>query len=501
MRCLLAVMAAAICFGCSREQAGEAAPSLRIAVITDLKGYLEPCGCTSNPLGGIDRLAAQVGTLRERGEPVVLLLAGDTFFDTGELEPARVDQAERNAKTLTSILNRLDVTAVLPGARDRAQPPALLAQLRETSEFPWLAMSGDAEVLRVQAGAIRLAVVGARRGTDREAITAAVRTAQAETDLTVVLVDGSRRDANRIGAIEGVDFVIQGGLDEDAPIPPHQTGRAWALHAGRQGQGITVVDVYRRKKGSPFEDRSEWSRLERAGQLDRQIEDLSSKITAWQKVRDVDPADLEHQRARLATLRKERRWLDAPTMQADGNVFFAHWIALPKNAPRDREVEKLMREHDKAVNEANRIAFADLKPPPLGPRDVAYVGSEACNACHQQAYAWWRNHAHGVAYLTLQQRNKEYNLDCVGCHVTGYEQPGGATVTHNLAGGLVNVGCESCHGPGAAHASNPEIDVLRDTPESTCVTCHNEQHSDLFDYDAYRKTLIVPGHGLLPLER
>jgi predicted CXXCH cytochrome family protein len=501
MRCLLALTAAAICLGCGRDQAGEAAPNLRIAVVTDLKGYLEPCGCTSNPLGGIDRLAAQVRALREGDDPVILLLAGDTFFDTGELEPARVDQAERNAKTLTSILNRLHVTAVLPGARDRAQPPALLAQLRETSEFPWLAMNGDTEVLRVEAGALRLAVVGVRRGAEPNAITGAVRAAQIETDLIVVLVDGSRRDTNRTGAIQGVDFVIQGGLDEDAPIPPHQAGGAWALHASRQGQGIVVVDVYRRKKGAPFEDRSEWSRLERAVQLDRQIEDLSVKITAWEKAGDVDPTDLEHQRARLASLKKERRWLDEPAMQADGNAFFARWTALPKNAPRDRQVEKLMREHDKAVNEANRIAFADLKPPPLGPDDVAYVGSQACKACHQQAYAWWRNHAHGVAYLTLQQRNKEYNLDCVGCHVTGYEQPGGATVTHNLAGGLVNVGCESCHGPGAAHASNPEIDLLRDTPESTCVTCHNEEHSDLFDFDAYRKALIVPGHGLPPLAR
>jgi hypothetical protein len=501
MRCFLAVMAAALCLGCSRDQAGEAAPDLRIAVVTDLKGYLEPCGCTSNPLGGIDRLAAHVRMLRDARGPVVLLLSGDTFFDTAELEPARVDQAERNAKTLTAILNRLDVTAVLPGARDRAQPPAVLAQLREMSEFPWLAIDADTEVLRVEAGSIRLAVIGVRRGTELEAVSAAVRAAQVEADLVVALVDGSRRDANRIGSIHGVDFVIQGGLDEDVPIPPHQAGRAWALHASRQGQGVAVVDVYRRKKDAPFEDRSEWSRLERTGQLDRQIEDLSAKIARWEKSGDVDLADLEHQRARLASLEKERRWLDAPTMQADGNAFFARWTALQKNAPRDHRVEKLMREHDKAVNEANRIAFADLKPPPLGPNDVAYVGSEACRTCHLQAYAWWRNHAHGVAYLTLQQRNKEYNLDCVGCHVTAYQQPGGATVTHNLAGALVHVGCESCHGPGQAHARNPEIDLLRDTPESTCVACHNEQHSDLFDYDAYRKTLIVPGHGLPPVER
>ena len=249
-------------------------------------------------------------------------------------------------------------------------------------------------------------------------------------------------------------------------------------------------------------DRSEWSRSERAGQLDRQLEDLSAKITAWEKSEKVDPADLEAQRARLAELEKERQALDAPSVQADGNALFASWIPLPKNAPRDRDVEKLMRKHDKVVNEANKVAFADLEPPPLGSDDIAYVGSAACSACHQTAYTWWRNHAHGVAYLTLQQRNKEYNLDCVSCHVTGYDQPGGSTVTHNLNGGLVNVGCESCHGPGAAHGKDPEkVGIVRDTPASTCLQCHNTQHSDLFDFDAYRKTLVAPGHGLPPIVR
>ena len=87
-------------------------------------------------------------------------------------------------------------------------------------------------------------------------------TAQANTDLTIALVDGSRRDANRIGAVDGVDFVLQGGLDQDEPIPPHQAGKAWVLHASRQGQGLTVVDVYQEKKDEPFVDRSEWSRTE-----------------------------------------------------------------------------------------------------------------------------------------------------------------------------------------------------------------------------------------------
>ena len=499
-------MALAACLGCSRTRpekgppVGEA-PDFRIAVVTDLKGYLEPCGCTSNPLGGIDRLAAQVKTLRKEPAPVAFLLAGDTFFDVAALEPAREDQALRNATTLAGILEQLEADAILPGPRDRAQPVENLDALREASGVAWLAMDQATETLPLQMGELRVSLLGVAPRADRDAVRAKVETARAKSDLIVALVSGTRRDANRIGAIEGVDFVLQGGLDQDAPMAPRQAGRAWVLHASRQGQGLTVVDVHRRKEDQAFEDRSEWSRTERDAQLGRQIDDLSAKISAWEASGDVDAADLLAQRERLSELQAQRKELAAPSVRAPGNSFFARWVALPKSASSDGDVSKLMRKHDKAVNDANRIAFAGWKPPPLGPDDIAYAGSQACSTCHMEAFMWWRNTRHGVAYMTLQKRNKEYNLDCVGCHVTGYEEPGGSTVTHNLDGALVNVGCESCHGPGAAHAANPEVAILRDTPESTCLVCHNEQHSDLFEYESYRARLVAPGHGLPPVQR
>ena len=65
--------------------------------------------------------------------------------------------------------------------------------------------------------------------------------------------------------------------------------------------------------------------------------------------------------------------------------------------------------------------------------------------------------------------------------------------------GLQNVGCEVCHGPGSAHAERPETTPPvrgRQVPESVCVRCHNEEHSDRFDYRSYLARLRAPGHGL-----
>ena len=497
---LVLVFASGLAIGCSRGRSGsmgDPGPALRLAIITDLKGYLEPCGCTSRPLGGIDRMAARIRTLRGGSTPLLVLMAGDLFFDTDSVEPSRADQATRNAETLRGILNGLNVAAALPGRYDRGQPAETLARLEAESTFPWIAMKGSVEVVRVDAGGLAIAVVGARPRADRQEVIAAIEEAAGATDLTIALSYGSRRDANRLAMIDGVDFVVQGGLDQDSPLAPHSAGTGWVLHAGRQGQGLTVVDVFRSSNG-PYEDHSVWSRKERALQLDARIEELAQKIADWERLGSVDPADLATQQARLAALEADRRAVDVAPANSNRNAFSAEWIELPKDAPTDGAVTELMKAHNKVVNEANRKAFADLKPMPLGPGDIAYVGSQACETCHQPAYAWWRSHPHGRAYRTLENDNKEYNLDCVGCHVTGYDRPGGSTVTHNLDGALVDVGCESCHGPGGRHIRNPTVPLVVDPPESDCVGCHNEEHSDRFDYEVYKRMLIAPGHGLPP---
>ncbi len=186
-------------------------------------------------------------------------------------------------------------------------------------------------------------------------------------------------------------------------------------------------------------------------------------------------------------------------MPTTGNAFVAKSIELDPDAPRDPGVRTRLERFDVRVNDYNREEFADRSPPEVEDGAPHYVGSQACASCHAEAFRWWQSHAHGRAYATLTERHKEFHLECVGCHVTGYELPGGSTVTQNLDGALVNVGCEVCHGPGSAHIAAPETASLSaDTPERVCVGCHNEEHSDLFHYDAYRRTLVVPGHGLPP---
>jgi predicted CXXCH cytochrome family protein len=107
-----------------------------------------------------------------------------------------------------------------------------------------------------------------------------------------------------------------------------------------------------------------------------------------------------------------------------------------------------------------------------------YVGMRTCMGCHTQESQSWALTHHAVAYRTLYTRDKAQDLQCVGCHVTGIDQPGGFVVGDH-GSELRDVTCEACHGPGGPHNPNAE----RVDPTTTCVGCHDADHSIAFSVE------------------
>jgi thiol-disulfide isomerase/thioredoxin len=104
--------------------------------------------------------------------------------------------------------------------------------------------------------------------------------------------------------------------------------------------------------------------------------------------------------------------------------------------------------------------------------DGTYLTNGSCGACHQQELEGWALSHHSVAWRTLVKKGEHENAECTGCHVTGNgEKTGWAGPS---TPDLVNVGCESCHGPSGPH------DGEVTEPTSTCAACHDEKHSIAF---------------------
>lgn len=79
-----------------------------------------------------------------------------------------------------------------------------------------------------------------------------------------------------------------------------------------------------------------------------------------------------------------------------------------------------------------------------------WTGSAACGRCHPAELAAWQATPHAQTRARFEAKP---DARCLGCHATG-EAPAGPAIA-------VEVGCEACHGAGAAYA---EDDVMRDRP-------------------------------------
>ena len=128
--------------------------------------------------------------------------------------------------------------------------------------------------------------------------------------------------------------------------------------------------------------------------------------------------------------------------------------------------------------------------------EKAYVGSEVCSNCHQEQYDSFSKYSKKAdSFSSIKKMEEKLSPEeykkCFKCHTTGYGKNGGF-VSETRTPGLKNPGCESCHGPGSVHAESedPE-DIVVEMVIEDCMTCHNENRVNAFDF---RPLLYSGGH-------
>jgi hypothetical protein len=217
----------------------------------------------------------------------------------------------------------------------------------------------------------------------------------------------------------------------------------------------------------------------------------------WENDKTIAPSDLAARRRDLGRFERELSRLKPPPPPAEGSFFRYALSEVRERSGSDARIGELLSQYYRRVNEHNRVAYADRKPPPVAAGTSAYVGVEKCASCHDEERAFWNTTAHANAYETIERQHKQFNLDCVGCHVTGYEKPGGSTVTQ--VGDLKDVQCESCHGPGSRHVADPKNPALivKSPPRSLCApACHHPPHvKEDWSADRAFSHIIGKGHG------
>ncbi len=493
-----------------------AKPDLTIFLMAEMKGSTEPCGCTADPLGDLARTSRLVKEARAKG-PVLVFDGGSTLYTQVEIgERSLAQEVLKSDLIVKALLGELKVDAIGLGPYDfgeglaRVRPPRLATNIAPNPELALQAPK------IITAGGIKVgvfAVVGAKAlvglpvevGDVVSAANKAVADLRAQgAHVIVSLAHMTKEEARAMAkAAPGMDFVL---ISQNTPEPkdvrqePMQIGDTWLFMPANRGQVVSRVHLWRRGEGAWADAIGDVRAKYETKRVRIELAELRVALKKWEGDPTADKAFVAGKRAEADTLVARQATLRTSPIQPpeSGNYFTLAQVQINKGLACDSKLVATKLAYDKASGLANVKAAADKKPAPAAKGAASYVGIEECGMCHQEAVDFWKNTNHAKAWETLEGLGKEFNYDCIGCHVTGFDKPGGSNIAFNDE--LRDVQCEQCHGPGSIHVDtegNSKVpSIVRRPEESVCLGCHTQEHSDTFDFDAYLRDITGPGHGL-----
>lgn len=504
---------------------------LEIAAFGRVTGAIAPCGCTAEPLGGLQYSFGYLQTMGEAASRIVVepgsLLYADPQGPSANVTEAQWAQAEQRAKALheqfaslgdglISALGPTDLSAPQGWAELERRPlTRILANLAgevDRSALPAVPATRVIEKagLRIGATAVVQPSLGAaipafpKLSAPAPALAQAVQKLVAiGTDLIVVTVHGDRELAEKLAdEVTGIDVIVLGG-----PIENHDTarlgaaprlrGRTWILQPGDQQQSLTRLSLEfdssllaQTGVADRLPPAKQWRLRDGDAARKKQAQRVRARLERFRGAPDADPNFLKNLERQLAELEhpNPKSSTSAPVQATIQQVKITCHMAKESSAQAKIDA------YDGWVAKANEARFKDVHAPAPEPGQAHYSGIDSCEDCHEEAVEFWRSTVHARAYETLARDDKEFDLACIGCHVTGFRKPGGSEVVRNL--GLRDVQCEQCHGPGSIHVEDADSDSIRlNSPDSVCLECHTPEHSDTFSYIAYMRDMLGPGHG------
>ena len=494
-------------------------PTFTLFALAEVRGQIGPCGCTSDPLGDIARTAKLVLDARAAG-PAMVVDAGSLLYAQSPIPPNLAVQDHLKANLLVATYDgELAASAIGLGPADLADGPGGTMRPRHAVNLATAgiartppAIVSSAELTGgANVGVFGVIATGAVPGLSIEDPIVAGKAAVADlkqrgAQLIVGLVQAPTKQAatKLVRDIGGIDLAIA-GLGASAPEPdqvdlePQRIGDGWLVVPANRGQIVSRIDVTLRGAGPLADAVGPAAAAAKIAALERRLAALQADLAAYAKDPTADPAFVERKRNEFAELAALRDQLKAHPLvvPASGSYLTLEQVRIRKALACAPTVDARVSEFYRAAAEANAKAAASVKVPAPAAGKPGYSGGAACDDCHADAAAFWSKTRHAGAWKTLVDRGQQFDLECVGCHVTGWQQPGGSNLGFNER--LRDVQCEVCHGPSSIHVAKGGEDkpfaVIKTPAAELCARCHTKEHSDTFQLEAYLRDVIGPGHG------
>jgi len=412
-------------------------------------GHIEPCGCSEKETGGLPRRVSYLNTLRRQHEAVLCV-------DNGDLVQGASPQAQIKLETVVYALDEMGYAAVNLGPQDLGFGVDYLRSLAE----------GTISVEFVSANFRRVGLDPLAADPDWPAKHFVVREGRV----------GERRYRVAVAGVISPRFAQK--LARQAPQgrvhPPVEVMRELMPRLEAESDFVVLLAQM------PAEEAKTLAR--EVGGLDMIIYGHGRNVP--DEITLAGPGD---DSSRLFDSGDRGRYVGTLTLIPDGAGRLASqrfdFEIIDRAFARSESIQQWILDYRFMLREEDLLGrLAELAGPPTGGE---YLGSEACGACHEQDLAIWRRTKHAHAYETLVKlgENKEFDPECVKCHVVGLGFQTGFR-SGDETPRLANVGCEAdaCHGAGRRHAEEPTKPYNKSSAEH-CRQCHNPDHSTGFDFD------------------
>lgn len=465
--------------------AAQTASAITIVHTNDLLGELEPCGCRTNPLGGMARKANLLK--RSEDKEIIQLDAGDLLFQTDQIPEALKKQSLLQAKYLLKAMDQTHHDAAVPGEKDFALGLAAFQKLAKGTKVKFIAAN-----LKAKSGkklfephlllkrkdekgkTVTVAVfglVGEKLAWPKDlkaspAITAAkaeVSALKSKADYVIALThQGLDQDEALAKAVPGIDVIIGAHSQSFLQAPP-TVGKTLIVQSSFRNQYVGMVPLSHPVKAENY------------------------------KLVGLDPS-----------------------------------YDSPAQAPS--AMDDLVKEFKTAIAELNTREEAEesARLVSSSSNSTKFHTFPRCAECHLKQFEFWRKTPHARALEPLIAAKQAQNKDCLSCHTVGLGDPKGyefvtrlaetrqgdeitampvdelhaylKSVTeadsldtpvrlrpkeqpqplrqslNGLARSFAPVQCENCHQPGRDHPFSGTYSKQVDTTQ-TCLKCHTPERA------------------------
>lgn len=478
-------------------------------------------------MGGLSKKVYQIKTAgKQNTKGTMLLDSGNLLFKRSRISNGP-NQERLTADTIIEIYQDTGYDAVGVGPLDLAAGIDFI-QKSNSSGFPWV----SANILDTHDKPVFRQWINKQLGNTKIIITAitAVPTNTIEgitvqpwesilpdllakikkkndTAFIVLLSTLSNEENRRIGEFFPDIRLLIGADMRKGNISPKLLNSCLIVQTEKQGkyQGVLEITFGKQRGWGQDSDKQLAALQNKLGSLNWQLRRLEKKASLAENT--------EKYNSSIIRLNKEKQEFNDQISSIKNTIsrektegplndqYNYRFIGLSKNMPNNQATGDKLDALNQAIRLLNKKTRAKAESKQNGnilPLAYNTVGYNVCAACHEAQMDFWQSTRHAAAYATLFEKKKNLDLECLPCHLTLDNR--NTSFNHfplesllSFPSELQSVGCESCHGAGKKHSTNPEQFKLVRTPgEKICLTCHTPDHDDNFEYNSKLPQIACP---------